>query len=265
MALKTRKFKAAAVGMKTRNAAVQLKAGPADGLQEGQFEAYASVFGNIDSYGDVVQPGAFTESLKEWADSDNFLPVLFGHNMSDPEYNIGHVVSAVEDEKGLRVIAQLDLDTPKGLATYRLLKGRRISQMSFAYDVLDASWGELDGVEVLELKRLKVYEVSVVPIGANQETEILAVKAAADMLAGGAKEGRVLASKHLDSLRSAYEAIGVVLDAAAVATDEEKASGSVPVKDEGGAPAVKSEEPAPSPSARTLAWEAFEAEIAAAV
>ncbi|ASR83176.1 head maturation protease [Arthrobacter phage Abidatro] len=252
------------MALKTRNAAVQLKAGPADGLAEGQFEAYASVFGNVDSYGDVVQPGAFTESLKEWADSGNLLPVLFGHNMSDPEYNIGHVVSAVEDEKGLRVVAQLDLETPKGLATYRLLKGRRISQMSFAYDVLDASWGELDGMEVLELKRLKVYEVSVVPIGANQETEILAVKAAADVLAGGAKEGRVLASKHLDSLRSAHEAIGAVLAAAEVANDQEKASGKGPVNDEGGA-AVKSEEPAPSPSARTLAWEAFEAELAASV
>jgi HK97 family phage prohead protease len=250
-------------GLKTRNVAVQLKAGPADGLKEGQFEAYASVFGNIDSYGDVVQPGAFAESLKEWADSENFLPVLFGHNMSDPDYNIGHVVSAVEDEKGLRVIAQLDLEAPKGATVYRLLKGKRISQMSFAYDVLDASWGELDGQEVLELKRLKVYEVSVVPIGANQETEILAVKSAADLLAGGMKEGRVLASKHLDSLRSAYEAIGAVLDAAATATDEEKASGPVPVKSEGGD--VKLEEPAPGPSARTLAWEALEAELAASV
>jgi uncharacterized protein len=40
--------------MLTKNAAIQLKAGPQDGLSEGQFVAYASVFGNIDSYGDVV-------------------------------------------------------------------------------------------------------------------------------------------------------------------------------------------------------------------
>lgn len=250
--------------MKIKNASIKLKAGEADGLAEGQFEAYASVFGNVDSYGDVVQPGAFADSLKEWADSGNLLPVLFGHNMSDPEYNIGHVISAVEDEKGLRVTAQLDLETPKGLATYRLLKGRRISQMSFAYDVLDGAPGQKDGVDVYELRKLKLYEVSVVPIGANQETEILAVKAAADVLAGGVKEGRVLASKHIDSLRSAHEAIGAVLDAAEVAKDQEKASGPGEVNDEGGA-AVKSEEPAPSPSARTLAWEALEAEVAASV
>lgn len=248
--------------MIVKNAAVKLKAGPADGLAEGQFEAYASVFGNVDSYGDVVQPGAFADTLKEWEASGNNLPVLFGHNMSDPEYNIGHVVEAVEDERGLRVLAQLDLETPKGLATYRLLKGRRISQMSFAYDVLDGSWGEKDGQEVYNLHKLKVYEVSVVPIGANQETEVLAVKAAAAVLAGSLKEGRVISAKNLDSLRSAYEAIGAVLSSAEpVGTDEGKASEPPAVKSEGGD--VKLEEPPAGASAQTLAWEALEAEIAA--
>ncbi|AYN57482.1 capsid maturation protease [Arthrobacter phage Kepler] len=248
--------------MHVKNMRVQLKAGPADGLEDGQFEAYASVFGNVDSYGDVVQPGAFADTLKDWADSGDFLPVLFGHNMSDPEYNIGHVISAVEDEKGLRVRAQLDLETPKGVATYRLLKGRRISQMSFAYDVLDGSWGEKDGLEVYNLHKLKVYEVSVVPIGANQETEVLGVKAAAAVLAGAVKEGRVISAKNLDSLRSAHEAIGAVLASAEpVGTDEGKASVPPEVKSEGGD--VKLEEPPAVASAQTLAWEALEAEISA--
>lgn len=38
---------------------VDVKAGPDSGLAEGEFLAYASVFGNKDSYGDVVMPGAF--------------------------------------------------------------------------------------------------------------------------------------------------------------------------------------------------------------
>lgn len=248
--------------MKMKNASIRVKAGPESGLAEGEFEAYASVFGNIDSYGDVVMPGAFSKTLDEWTASGNLLPVLFGHNMSDPEYNIGHVVEAVEDEKGLRVRAQLDLETPKGLATYRLLKGKRISQMSFAYDVIDGAPGVKDGVDVWELREVKIYEVSVVPIGANQETEILAVKATADLIAGSMKEGRVLASKHIDSLRSAAEAIGAVIAAAEIATDQEKASGSGPANDEGAA-RVKSEEPAPRPSARTLASETLAVELAA--
>lgn len=247
--------------MKFTNAPIRLKAGPDAGLADGQFEAYASVFGNVDSYGDVVQPGAFAETLKEWKDSGAVIPVLFGHNMSDPEYNIGHVIEAVEDEKGLRVTAQLDLDSPKGAATYRLLKGKRISQMSFAYDVRKGSLGKLDGDDVYELHDLKLYEVSVVPIGANQETEILAVKAAADLLSGGLKEGRVLASKHMDSLRAARDSISAVLEAAEP-MDQEKANGGGQGKDEG-ASGVKSEDPAPSSSARTLATEALELAIMA--
>lgn len=248
--------------MKLKNAKVMLKAGPEAGLEEGQFEAYASIFGNIDSYGDVVQPGAFANTLKEWADSDNFLPVLFGHNMSDPDYNIGHVIEATEDERGLRVLAQLDLDSPKGAQVHRMLKGKRISQMSFAYDVIKGTWGQLDGVEVYELHDVKIYEVSLVTIGANQETEVLAVKTAMASLTGGLKEGRVLSSKHVDSLRAARDSIDAVLAAAETVTDQDKASGTGEVKGEDGV-SVKLEEPSPNPSARVLAWEAFEAELAA--
>lgn len=220
--------------MHLKDMPVQIKAGPDDGLAEGQFSAYASVFGNVDSYGDVVVKGAFANDLQRWKDSGNPIPLLFGHNMSDPDYNLGSVVKAVEDDHGLLVTAQLDLENPKAMQTYRMLKGRRINQMSFAYDVLDEATVEVAGRpgdtprKANELRELKLYEVSVVTIGANQETAVLAVKAAAD-LAEAAKAGRVLAQKHIDSLRSAQEAIGAVIAAAEV-TDQEKASGTTEAK-----------------------------------
>jgi HK97 family phage prohead protease len=247
--------------MKTKDLAVEVKAGPEDGLEEGQFEAYASVFGNVDSYGDVVQRGAFTNTLAEWAASGNFLPVLFGHNMADPDFNLGHVVTAAEDERGLRVRGQLDMDSPKAAQVHRMLKGRRLSQLSFAYDVVRGSWGQLDGADVYELHEVKLYEVSLVTIGANQETEVLAVKTAAESLAGGVQEGRVISAANLESLRSARDSIDSVLAAAEAGQGEGKASGNgLEVKDEG-AERVKFEDPGPSPS--VLAWEALEAELAA--
>ena len=253
--------------MKLKDLPVQIKAGPDDGLGEGQFSAYASVFGNKDSYGDVVMPGAFAEDLKRWEESGNPIPLLFGHNMSDPDYNIGHVLSATEDDKGLLVTAQLDLENPKALQTYRMLKGRRVNQMSFAYDVLEAGEAqrEMDGAkeQVYELRKLKVYEVSVVTIGANQETEVLAVKAHAEALAGAAKAGRVLAQKHIDSLRSAQEAIGAVIAAAdGENNDQEKASGEAEAKsgasDEGHEvkSSASNEEPKLSPPVNALAAQA---------
>jgi len=237
--------------MKVKDLPVQVKAGPDDGLAEGQFSAYASVFGNVDSYGDVVVKGAFANDLKRWQDSGNPIPLLFGHNMSDPDYNLGHVVTAVEDDKGLLVTAQLDLENPKAMQTYRMLKGRRINQMSFAYDVLDEGNVETAGQKANELRELKLYEVSVVTIGANQETEVLAVKAATDALESQIKAGRVLAAKHINSLRAAQEAIGAVIVAATGDDDQEKASEQGPAKDDE-PETVKSEEPTPDSSVDDL-------------
>lgn len=239
--------------MKIKDLSVKIKAGPDDGLDVGQFTAYAAVFGNKDSYGDVLMPGAFDQTLAEWADSDAPIPLLWGHNMADPDYNIGEVLTAEQDDHGLLVTAQLDLDTPKAAQTYRLLKGRRVNQMSFAYDVTDggeqtrpADNGAGDE-HFYELRGVKLYEVSVVPVGANAETEILAVKT----LVAGLKAGRVLSAKNEGELRAAHAAIGSVLAALGNENDQEKATGTGPANDED-SPAVKSEEPNPNPSAKAL-------------
>lgn len=186
-------------------------AGPDDGLEEGQFTAYASVFGNVDSFGDVVMKGAFADTLANWKTSSSEIPLLWGHNMSDPDYNIGLVAEAGEDDHGLLVTGQLDMESPKAAQVYRLLKGRRVSQMSFAYDIEDAGFGEREDEPVFELRKLKLHEVSVVPVGANQETEVLTVKS---LITAASKEGRVLATRHVDRLREAHSALGEVISAA---------------------------------------------------
>lgn len=242
--------------VRTKNLSVRVKAGPDAGLEEGQFTAYASVFGNKDSYGDVVMPGAFAGTLERWAAKDAVIPLLFGHNMSDPDFNIGHV-DAVEDDHGLLVTGYLDLEQPKAAATYRALKGGRLNQMSFAYDVIEGAWVTRDGDEFYELRELELFEVSVVTVGANQETEILAVKSTVGALVESVKAGRVLSSKNEDTLRSVVDALGEaaseiksVLSQVEAGDDQEKASGNAEVKDEGGD--VKSEGQSPSPSAKYL-------------
>lgn len=232
--------------MLTKNAhTIEIKAGPDDGLAEGQFTAYASVFGNIDSYGDVVMPGAFAPDLARWEKSGNAIPLLFGHQMNDPDMNIGHVVAAVEDSVGLKVTCQLDLENPKAKQVYRMIKGRRINQMSFAYDVVDGAPAQRDGDDVYELRELKLYEVSVVTVGANQETEILAVKQAAELaerLGAGLKAGRVLSAKNESALRGAYEAIGGVLTTLDGTSDEKQASEGPSCQANDDETTVKSEE-----------------------
>lgn len=201
-----------------------LKAGEDDGLQPGQFEAYASTWTKTpDSYGDVVAKGAFKDTLAEWAKSSAVLPILYGHDIYDPFNNIGgadaKLGDLVEDEHGLKVRATLDLENPTAMQVYRLLKGRRINQMSFAFDVLESGNVEVpkaDGtsstVVARELRKMALHEISVVPFGANPDTEVLAVKANAHALE--LKAGRTISAKNLDSLKTARDAITVVIDAA---------------------------------------------------
>jgi HK97 family phage prohead protease len=233
-----------------KNAPVQVKAaGPDDGLADGQFKALVSVFGNVDSYGDKVVPGAFAKTLADWAASGDPIPVYWSHRMDDPDMNIGYVLSAEETENGLEVLGQLDLDadaSPKAKQAYRLAKGRRATQWSFAYDVIDGGDVEKDGESYNELRELKLYEVSMTPIGANDQTELLAVKHAGQ---------KADPPEDTDALRSALEsATSAIQDVlAALAPSEEEASDDEasqassasdtgPAKDEEPAGA-KSEEP----------------------
>lgn len=218
----------------------QIKAaGPDDGLEEGQFEAIVSVFDNIDSYGDVVRKGAFEETLDEWAQSGNPIPVYYSHRMDDPDFNIGEVLDAKETNVGLWVKAAIDLgDDASRVAkqSYRLMKGRRLTQFSFAYDVLDGGWVDKteDGVDssFYELRRLKLYEVGPTPIGANSETELLGVKHLAESLTLRQKAGAVLSAKNKDALIAAREAIDSVLKNAEPEEDGKTAQSNPPANTE---------------------------------
>ncbi|MDV6278204.1 HK97 family phage prohead protease [Rhodococcus erythropolis] len=251
--------------MKTKACSVQFKAGPDDGLEEGEFIAYASVFGNKDSYGDVVQPGAFANTLKAWAEKAIPIPLLWGHNTADPDFNIGQIVKAEEDAKGLKVHARIDLESPKSAQVYRLLKAGRVSQMSFAFAIVEGEFIEPTGEgkswrdAYYSLKELDLFEVSVVPIGANQETEILSVKAAASSLR--AKAGRVLSSKNETAIRDtitqlevAAESLKAVLpvDAEEETEDQDQTSGTEPSPGKSAQTSPGSTTPSPSVSLAAL-------------
>lgn len=222
--------------MLTKSCAFSVKsAGEAQGLADGEFEAVVSVFGNVDSYGDVVMPGAFADTLAEYADKGAPIPIWYSHRMDDPNYLIGEVKEAAElmpgDERlpeslkelgGLWVKGSLDItDAPPGsraLSTWRAMTGRRITQFSFAYDILDGGPAKREtpdgkSEDYYELRKLKLYEVGPTPVGANSATELLAIKTLAERAAGDLKSGRVLSAKNQSAIKSAYSALAEVLEA----------------------------------------------------
>jgi Caudovirus prohead serine protease len=71
--------------------------------------------------------------------------------------HIGYVTKAVQTAKGLEVEYKLDIDTnPKAAQIFRLLKERRVTEHSFAYDVLDERRAEDGANELLELDLIEV-------------------------------------------------------------------------------------------------------------
>lgn len=160
----------------------------------GEFEAIVSVFGNVDAVGDVVKAGAFVDCLHAWAKSPDVMPVLWSHRMDDPQYNIGAVAEAEEiyggDSRipehasahlhahgGLWIKGLIDTGpdaSPAARHARKLLVARRVTQFSYAYDVLDEGPTE-DGHN--ELRKLWAHEVSPTQVGANQLTELAGAKA----------------------------------------------------------------------------------------
>lgn len=156
-------------GVRTKTINVKLKAAgdtTTGGSENGKFSGYCSVFNNIDSYGEIVAPGAFAETIKE--DGPVF-PCYWGHRMDDPLFNIGKTTAISEDDHGLLVEVELDVKNNERAAyVNRLINEGRVKQMSFAFDVVEYKQTN----EAVILTEVKLHEVSVVPVGANQETEI---------------------------------------------------------------------------------------------
>lgn len=228
--------------MDVKTVKVAIKAaGKDDGLEDGEFIGYASVFDNIDLHGDVVRKGAFTRTLEEWKtlaeETGAVIPLLYGHDTYDPNNNIGYLKLAEEDEHGLKVHGKVDLEGGNGPQVYRLIKGRRLRQMSFAYEVRDSRPGEVEGKQFTELLDLKLHEVSLVPMGANPKTELLGVKEA-DQLTDTITEKVV--QRLIMLVKSGNLEVG-----------GERANDPGPAKDEE-PEKVKSEEPSPSASATFL-------------
>ena len=140
--------------------------------------AYASTFDRIpDAYGDVVAKGAFAGSIQRIKDSGNNLPLLYGHVMDDPANIIGTVKSMEEDDHGLLIRADFDMENPNAQQVHRAVLAKAITKLSFAFTVLDAADVRLeDGTQVRELRELEIYEVSLVVVPANPRAQVVAAK-----------------------------------------------------------------------------------------
>lgn len=142
--------------------------------EDGQFSGYASVFGEIDSYRDIVVAGAFTKSLAQFAEKNRHVPMLWQHKADTP---IGVYTVIREDSHGLYVEGACNMGVQQARECHALMKQGALTGLSIGYDPITTKWNKDDST--IELHEVKLWEISPVTFPAGDSARA-SVKSALD-------------------------------------------------------------------------------------
>jgi HK97 family phage prohead protease len=137
----------------------------------GTFSGYGSVFNVEDSYGDIVAPGAFADSLAAQKTAGRLPAMLWQHRSAEP---LGVYTAMAEDNLGLKVEGQIALNTVRGAEAHALLKMGALSGLSIGYVTREDSFDRVTGITTL--KKVDLWEVSLVTFPANDAARVQGVK-----------------------------------------------------------------------------------------
>jgi HK97 family phage prohead protease len=139
----------------------------AEGENGNTIVGYAAVFDSpsVDmGFIEYVSRGAFTKTLKDGAD----VRLLLDHEGAPLARTRSGTLRLSEDERGLKVEADLDPTNPLAQTVLSALRRGDMNQMSFAFRTIRDSWSK-DGA-VRELREVQLYDVSVVTFPAYEAT-----------------------------------------------------------------------------------------------
>lgn len=147
----------------------------------GRISGYGAVFGNIDSYGDVIARGAFADTLKTWQVKGTWPKMLLQHGGmgigADDMLPVGTWTEMAENAKGLKVDGQLfALNTERGQYIYEGLKSGALDGLSIGFEVVTATQGNREDDFERRLDAVDLWEVSIVTFPANDLARVTAVK-----------------------------------------------------------------------------------------
>ncbi|CAM5450350.1 MULTISPECIES: HK97 family phage prohead protease [Rhodanobacter] len=143
----------------------------ADPAAAGSFTGFASTT-DLDRSSDVVEPGAWAQTLAVWKQRGGRVPLLYRHD--EP---IGAITTATATGRGLEVAGQIAIATPTGAIAYELAKVGGLS-LSIGF-VIPAGGATVVG-NVRHIHAIDLYEISLVPIADNPAAVVSSVKSAKD-------------------------------------------------------------------------------------
>jgi len=154
-----------------------------DGAAPGTFEGYGAVFGNMDSHGDVIEPGAFAKSLLDRQRIGRGLPPMYkmhGKAFNNPHEPVGIWEAMSEDASGLHMKGRLiGLDTEQGKWTHAQVREGALKGLSIGYQLPAGGYRKgsgKPGEPQRFLKQIHLREVSLVDDPSNAASQIYAMK-----------------------------------------------------------------------------------------
>ena len=154
-----------------------------EGADSMTFSGYGAVFGNVDAYGDVIEPGAFANYLSDVRAGRQQWPAMLsqhgGYGMgADDLTPVGVWTDISEDGVGLKVTGRL-ADTPRGIEFYKLMKMEprpAINGLSIGYYAKEFEPRSKPEDPRRKLKRIDLVEISLVTMPANPKARVASVK-----------------------------------------------------------------------------------------
>jgi uncharacterized protein len=153
----------------------------ADNSNDGTILGYGSVFNNIDSYGDIVAPGAFKKTISDVMTGAKAWPAMLlqhGDDTSAGRSPIGIWTSMEEDSTGLRLQGKLAIKTRRGSEAYELLKMRpraALNGLSIGYRAKNYTIHKTGPVK-RTLTEIELVECSLVTFPADKFARVVGVK-----------------------------------------------------------------------------------------
>lgn len=159
-----------------------IKLAPAES-QTMSFEGYGAVFGNVDAYGDVIEPGAFASYLSDAQSGKQAWPaMLLQHGgwgiTAEDMMPAGVWTDLAEDGKGLKSAGTL-ADIPKARDAYTLMKMQprpAIDGLSIGYFAREWSERSKPDEPRRRIKRIDLVEISLVTFPANGKARVQGIK-----------------------------------------------------------------------------------------
>lgn len=128
---------------------------------------YAAVFDSPSEpmpFVEYVRRGAFTKTLNDGAD----VRLLIDHEGVPLARTKSGTLALIEDQRGLRVEADLDPSNPDAARIISAMRRGDLSQMSFAFRTIKDAWNADRSVR--ELREVQLFDVSIVTFPAYEET-----------------------------------------------------------------------------------------------